>query len=117
MAGPTLAQVALRGVCPRCGRGALFDGLTAFRPACPECGLDLSRFNVGDGPAAFLTLVLGALVVIAAIAVELTLHPPLWLHMLVWTPLTAIGVVWSLRLAKAALLASEYRNDAREHRS
>ena len=74
-------------------------------------------YFLAHGATAFLTLVLGALVVIAAIAVELTLHPPLWLHMLVWTPLTAIGVVWSLRLAKAALLASEYRNDAREHRS
>ena len=113
----SIATVALRGVCPRCGGGTLFDGLAAFRPACAACGLDLSRFNVGDGPAAFLTLVLGALVVVAAITAELTLHPPLWLHMLVWTPVTAVGVVWSLRVAKAALLAAEYRNDAREHRS
>ena len=73
-------------------------------------------FNVGDGPAAFLTLILGAIVVALAIALELTLHPPLWLHMLIWIPFTAAGVVLSLRAAKGALIAAEYRNAAREGR-
>ena len=30
-------------------------------PRCRACGLDFARFNVGDGPAAFLTLIVGAL--------------------------------------------------------
>ena len=51
-----------------------------------------------------------------AITLELTLHPPLWLHMLIWIPVTAAGVVASLRIAKGALIASEYRNNAREGR-
>ena len=33
---------------------------------------------------------------------------------LVPLPLTAIGVVYSLRIAKGALMAAEYRNEARE---
>ena len=36
--------------------------------------------------------------------------------MLIWIPVTAAGVIWSLRVAKAALLAAEYRNAAREGR-
>ena len=63
-----------------------------------------------------MRLILGALVVAGAITLELTLHPPLWLHMLIWIPVTAAGVIWSLRVAKAALLAAEYRNAAREGR-
>ena len=115
-AAPSPAQVALRGLCPRCGSTTLFDGPLKLHDRCRVCGLDFSGFNVGDGPAAFLTLILGAVVVAMAITVELTLHPPLWLHMLIWIPVTAGGVVLSLRAAKAALLALEYRNAAREGR-
>lgn len=108
--------VALGGLCPRCGARTLFAGYTRFAPRCRACGLDFSLFNVGDGPAAFLTLILGAVIVAAAITLELTVHPPLWLHMLIWIPVTAAGVVWSLRVAKGALVALEYRNAAREGR-
>ncbi|PVE59220.1 hypothetical protein DC429_02055 [Arthrobacter sp. TPD3018] len=116
VSSPAIAEVALKGLCPRCGRPLLFAGWVRFADRCSGCGLDFSRFNVGDGPAAFLTLILGALVVAGAITLELTLHPPLWLHMLIWIPVTAAGVIWSLRVAKAALLAAEYRNAAREGR-
>ena len=106
---PTPVAVALGGLCPRCGAKTLFDGPVTFAATCGTCGLDYSSFNVGDGPAAFLTLILGAIVTAMAITVELTLHPPLWLHMLIWIPVTAAGVVLSLRAAKGALIAAEYR--------
>lgn len=85
-----------------------------FAAACRGCGLDLAQFNVGDGPAAFLTLIIGAVMVAMALVLELKAHPPLWLHILLWTPLTALAVVGALRLAKGALLTLEYRNKARE---
>ncbi|MCP8891108.1 DUF983 domain-containing protein [Sphingomonas faeni] len=113
---PTIAQVALKGLCPRCGKPTLFAKWSNFADRCPNCGLDFSKFNVGDGPAAFLTLILGALVVTLAITLELKVHPPLWLHMLIWIPFTAAGVVLSLRAAKGALMSAEYRNAAREGR-
>ncbi|MEG3089020.1 DUF983 domain-containing protein [Sphingomonas sp. PB4P5] len=114
---PTPVAVALGGLCPRCGAKTLFDGWASFAPRCRQCGLDFGVFNVGDGPAAFLTLILGAIVTAMAITLELTLHPPLWLHMLIWIPVTAIGVVVSLRAAKGALIAAEYRGAAREGRA
>ena len=116
VSSPAIAEVALKGLCPRCGRPLLFAGWVKFADRCSGCGLDFTRFNVGDGPAAFLTLILGALVVAGAITLELTLHPPLWLHMLIWIPVTAAGVIWSLRVAKGWLLALEYRNRAAEGR-
>lgn len=88
----------------------------SFAERCADCGLDFAGFNVGDGPAAFLTLIIGALVVILAIMLELALHPPLWVHALIWVPVTLGLVLGSLRVAKAALLFSEYRNQAREGR-
>jgi uncharacterized protein (DUF983 family) len=113
---PTPVAVALGGLCPRCGAKTLFGGMASFAPSCSNCGLDYSSFNVGDGPAAFLTLILGAIVTAMAITLELTLHPPLWLHMLIWIPVTAAGVVLSLRAAKGALIAAESRNAAHEGR-
>jgi uncharacterized protein (DUF983 family) len=115
-AAPRPLDVAINGLCPQCAATTLFAGLARFADRCPACGLDFSRFNVGDGPAAFLTLILGAIVVALAITLELTVHPPLWLHMLIWIPFTAAGVVGSLRVAKGALMALEYRNAAREGR-
>jgi uncharacterized protein (DUF983 family) len=116
-AAPRPLDVALKGLCPRCGARALFAGWVRFADRCSACGLDISAFNVGDGPAAFLILILGAVIVAAAITLELSLSPPFWVHVLLWIPLTAIAVVGALRISKAALLALEYRNKAREFRS
>ena len=67
---------ALRGDCPRCGERTLFESWVAFAPRCRACGLDFSAFNVGDGPAAFLILIVGAILTAAAITVELTWQAP-----------------------------------------
>jgi uncharacterized protein (DUF983 family) len=41
-------------------------------------------------------------------------HPPFWVHVIIWVPFTAALTVITLRMAKAALLAAEHRNRARE---
>ena len=114
MAEPALA--ALKGLCPRCSARTLFQGLIRFAPRCRSCGLDFTAYNVGDGPAAFLILIVGALITGLAIWLELAAGPPFWLHLLIWPPLTLAAVLGSLRLAKGALLMLEYKNAAREGR-
>jgi uncharacterized protein (DUF983 family) len=111
---PGLVPAALFGLCPRCGARSLFDGLARFAPKCRQCGLDYAQFNVGDGPAAFLTMVIGALVVGLALWLQLAFDPPFWVHVVLWVPLTAAAVVWGLRAGKAALLAAEYQRSAKE---
>lgn len=113
---PGIIPAALFGLCPRCGARGLFDGVAQFAPKCRACGLDFTSFNVGDGPAAFLTLIIGALVVVLAISVELAWHPPFWVHMLLWIPFTAAAVIWGLRAGKSALLAAEFQRNAGEGR-
>jgi uncharacterized protein (DUF983 family) len=116
LTAPPPVQGALRGLCPRCGAKTLFSGPVAFAEKCAACGLDFTQFNVGDGPAAFLTLILGAIIVTLAVALQLAFDPPLWVQMLIWIPVTGVGVVASLRIAKAALMTAEYRGAAREGR-
>ena len=113
---PGIASAALFALCPECGSRTLFSGLTKFAPRCSACGLDFDQFNVGDGPAAFLTLIIGALVVAMALTVELTWSPPFWVHIVLWVPFTAAVVIWGLRAGKAALLAAEYQRRAGEGR-
>jgi len=115
MAEPAPLAVAIGGRCPRCGERALFAGWVRFANRCRACGLDLQSFNVGDGPAAFLILIVGAIVTGAAIMLELAAEPPIWVH-LIWIPLAAALTIGGLRLAKAGLLAQEYRHRAREGR-
>ena len=116
MKEPSPSAVALRGLCPRCAARTLYRGLAAFAPKCRACGLDFAGFNVGDGPAAFLILIIGALVTGLAVVLELAAEPPFWVHAVLWLPLTAMLVIGSLRLAKGLLLALEYRHRAREGR-
>ncbi len=111
---PGTAAAALFGCCPRCGTRTLFAGWARFAPRCRACGLDFSQFNVGDGPAAFLTLVIGTIVTSLAIWLELSAEPPFWVHVLLWAPLTVALVIAGLRATKAWLLQAEYRRQARE---
>ncbi len=113
---PETTQASLGGLCPRCGAGGLFSGIVRFAPRCGACGLDFGQFNVGDGPAAFLIMIVGAIITGLAIAVQLTFEPPVWVHILLWLPLTLALVLGLLRIAKAALLVLEYKNRAREGR-
>jgi uncharacterized protein (DUF983 family) len=113
---PGLVPAALFGLCPSCGARTLFDGVAKFARRCRACGLDFSSFNVGDGPAAFLTLIIGALVTAMAIALELAAQPPFWVHIILWVPITAAAVIWGLRAGKGALLAAEFKRRAGEHR-
>lgn len=106
--------LALTGSCPRCGSRTLFAGMSSFAPKYGVCGLDFTSFNVGDGPAAFLTLIVGALIVLGTVSLQLAVGPPFWVHALIWPAVTLGLVIGGLRVGKAALLISEYRNAARE---
>lgn len=111
---PGITQAALFALCPRCGAKGLFGSLTGFAPRCGQCGLDYTAFNVGDGPAAFLTMVIGAVVVGLALWVQFTFDPPLWVHVVLWAPLIVGATIWGLRVTKAALLAAEFKRKAVE---
>ena len=113
---PSILDVALKGICPRCARPTLFCKPITFAERCSSCGLDFSAFNVGDGPAAFLTLIIGTIVVALVVWVQIAFTPPWWVHLLLWPIVTVALVIGSLRLAKGALIAAEFRNAAREGR-
>ena len=96
--------------CPCCGQGRLFAGLLQVRTSCAVCGLDFSAQDAGDGPAVFVILFLGLIVVGLAAAVEIRFSPPIWVHMALWIPLIFCGAIAMLRPLKAGLIALQYRH-------
>ncbi|MBL8703062.1 MAG: DUF983 domain-containing protein [Alphaproteobacteria bacterium] len=103
-------DAGLRCRCPRCGEGRLFEGVLTVRERCSSCGLDLRAHDSGDGPAVFVILILGALVVVAALIVEVKFEPPLWAHALIWPGFIVAGAIAMLRPLKATLIALQYRH-------
>src|SRR5258708_33143653 len=82
--------------CPRCGKGKLFHGFLTLAPRCERCGLDYSFADAGDGPAGFVILIAGFIVVGAALIVEIVDEPPFWVHALLCGPLILITSLWPL---------------------
>ena len=88
-------------------------GLTlAVRERCAHCGLDFEFVDAGDGPAVFAIMILGFVVLGAAVIVEFKLHPPLWVHAVVWAPVTLLLAFGLLRPMKATLIALQYKHKA-----
>lgn len=109
-------RAGLKGRCPRCGEGNLFDGFIAVGGRCPKCELDYSYADAGDGPAVFVILIIGFVVVGAALWTEVNINPPLWLHLAIWLPLTVVLSLGALRLIKGVLLTLQYSKQAAEGR-
>src|SRR4029079_4621110 len=106
----------LRGRCPRCGEGRLFRGFLSLRPACERCGLDYGSAAAGDGPAVFVILIGGFIVVFAALMTEVVYQPPYWVHAALWLPLILIVTLAPLRMIKGLLIALQYHHKAAEGR-
>ncbi|TYR31875.1 DUF983 domain-containing protein [Mesorhizobium microcysteis] len=109
-------KVGLSGRCPRCGEGRLFNGFLRVGDRCGNCGLDYSFADAGDGPAVFVILIIGFIVVGLALGMEVSHNPPLWVHFAPWIPLTLVLSLTALRLIKGLLIVLQYRNKAAEGR-
>jgi uncharacterized protein (DUF983 family) len=106
----------LRGRCPRCGEGRLFDGFLKLAPRCAACGLDFSFADSADGPAVFAILIVGFIVAGAALLTEVAYSPPIWLHFVLWMPLVLVLCLGSIRPLKGVLVALQFHHKAEEGR-
>jgi len=110
-------QTAMRGIackCPRCGEGKLYAGFLSLRPVCDQCGLDYAFIDAGDGPAIFIIMIAGFIVVGSALVVEIKYQPPFWVHAALWIPLILATTLLPLRSMKSLLIALQYHHKAAE---
>ena len=105
----------ITGRCPRCGQGKMFRGFLALAPQCSVCGFDLGAFaDTGHGPAVFVSLIAGTIVVALALWVEVVYEPSIWVYVVVFLPLTFVLCLGILRLLMGVLIALQYRNKAEQ---
>lgn len=106
----------LAGRCPRCGQASMFDGFLKLQETCPSCELDYGFADAGDGPVAFIVLIVGAIVVGGSFVTWAAFDWPAWLQALVWLPVTVILTLSLMRPAKGLLIALQYHHKAEEGR-
>jgi uncharacterized protein (DUF983 family) len=111
---PWKAGLLLR--CPQCGQGEVFQGYLKFRDTCRACGADFRAADAGDGPAVFVILIVGFIIAGAALLVEVAWGPPVWVHVVLWTPLVLLLCLGTLRPLKGVLVALQYHHGAEQGR-
>jgi uncharacterized protein (DUF983 family) len=114
---PSVALAGLKCRCPRCGVGPLFTSMWSLDVAakCPSCHLDFTFADSGDGPAVFAIMLLGFLMLGAALILEFKVGPPWWVHA-IWAPVTMGLALGMLRPMKATLIALQYKHKAEQGR-
>lgn len=109
-------STGLAGRCPRCGEGRMFKGFITVADRCEPCDLDYKFADAGDGPAIFVMLIAGFIIVGAALWLEVRYEPPIWVYVAVFLPLTLIVCLGMLRPLKGVLVALQYANKAEQGR-
>lgn len=109
-------STGIRGLCPRCGQGHLFDGFLTLAPSCEVCGLDYGFADPADGPAFFVICFACVPAVILALWIEMAFQAPYWVHLVTTLPFLLLTCVPPLRPLKGWLVASQYYFKAEEGR-
>lgn len=107
-------QTGLRGRCPRCGQGHLFNGFLKLAPRCEVCDLDYSFADPADGPAFFVMMFGCVPAVIFALWIEMAYAAPFWVHLVTSLPVLLLTCIPPLRPLKGWLVASQYFYKAEE---
>jgi uncharacterized protein (DUF983 family) len=109
-------QTGLRGRCPRCGQGHIFNGFLSLRSSCEVCGLDYSFADPADGPAFFVICFACIPCVLLGVWLEVAFSAPWWIHGLITMPFMFLTCIPPLRPLKGWLFASQYFYKAEEGR-
>ena len=109
-------RTGVRGRCPRCGEGHLFDGFLKLRDECEVCGLSYDFADPADGPAFFVICFACVPAVVFALLLQVKAEPPFWVHLITTLPLIVATCVLPLRPLKGWLVCSQYFFKAREGR-
>lgn len=107
----SVMQAMLRGGlgrCPECGKGRLFGRYLKVVDECPDCGTQLHHHRADDAPPYFTIFIAGHLLVPMLLAFEVAFRPALWLHALIWVPVTIAMCMAMLPVVKGAIVGLQW---------
>jgi len=113
MTTPSLWRTSFLFKCPACGKGKLYAKGLIVNDVCSVCNFPLKENDSGDGPAFFAIFAVSIIIVPLALWVDTVFSPPMWVHLLLWTPLIGFGSLYSIKVIKSWLIAMQlkYRKD------
>jgi uncharacterized protein (DUF983 family) len=98
----------LLGHCPCCGKGRMFGSFLKVADRCGACGEKFHHQRADDFPAYVVILIVGHLVVPAALYVETHFSPSYWIHVALWLPITLGLALGLLQPVKGAIVALQW---------
>ncbi len=94
--------------CPSCGTGRMFGRYLKVSDTCGHCGEELHHQRADDAPPYFTIVIVGHLIVPGALMLERAMHPPTWVHMALWLPLTILLTLALLPCIKGAVVGVQW---------
>jgi uncharacterized protein (DUF983 family) len=109
-----IIKLGFRGRCPRCGIGRIYAKFLKVNDKCRNCGLVLSEHDAGDGAVVPALLILGSVIVGLALWVEFTHEPAVWVHVVLWGPISLGLTAWILPKLKGIGIALQHKHRSTE---
>lgn len=109
-----IMKAGWKGLCPRCGKGKMFNGWLKIADKCEVCELNYRFAAPDDGPAFFSLCIVAFPLTFFVVWLQVAFSPPFWVHLLTSFPLLIFGCILPLRPIKGWLVASQYVNKAQE---
>jgi uncharacterized protein (DUF983 family) len=107
----SVSRAMLRGAarrCPNCGEGRMFRAYLKVVDVCERCGEELFHQRADDAPPYVVITIVAHVVISLLLAVEIAYHPPVWVHMALWLPLTIVLSLALLPPVKGALVGLQW---------
>jgi uncharacterized protein (DUF983 family) len=77
-------------------------------PQCGRCGTALHHHRADDAPPYFTITVVAHLIIPAMLVAERLWHPALWIHGIIWLPLTLALTLWLLPRVKGGIVGLQW---------
>ena len=104
----TSMKRGFRSRCPRCGEGKLFRAFLKVDDHCSACGLDFTEHRADDLPAYLVIIIVGHMVVPAALWIETNYSPAVWLQLSLYLPFTFVASILLLQPVKGAVVGLQW---------
>ena len=104
----TALKRGLRGRCPRCGQGKLFRAFLKVDDHCSVCAQDFTPHRADDLPAYLVIVIVGHIVVPAALWIETNYAPAVWLQLTVYLSFTLVASLALLQPVKGAVVGLQW---------
>lgn len=107
----SLFKKVVYGLCPSCASVSIFKYYIKLLSKCPKCGYNVNYNKIGDGAAWFTMLLTSIIVAVGVFILETIFNPDLWVHIIIWFPITFALSFIILRPFKALILCISNRNN------